>query len=191
MELVNLNDAEYKRLMDRNLFKYMNTHEAWDNYMEDAPVMTALAQLDDGEYETFLNMKNDCKTIAAKTLIIKADKLRLNEKENINELSFKEKKEYLKLLLNKHETLLSKDFQNNYNCTGLIPKNVDELSALITKLVKSAGIDTRPLEETEKTAFLTHWTNFLLRIRNLKILNLKIRISNLQFNTQEMNLSTT
>ena len=153
MELVNLNDTEYKRLMDRNLFKYINTHEAWDNYMEDAPVMTALAQLDDGEYETFLNMKNDCKTIAAKTLIIKADKLRLNEKENINELSFKEKKEYLKLLLNKHETLLSKDFQNNYNCTGLIPKNVDELSSLITKLVKSAGIDTRPLEKSEKTAF--------------------------------------
>ena len=153
MELVNLNDTEYKRLMDRHLFKYMNTHEAWDNYMEDAPVMTALAQLDDEEYETFLNMKNDCKTIAAKTLIIKADKLRLNAKENINELSFKEKKEYLKLLLNKYETLLSEDFQNNYNCTGLIPKNVNELSSLITKLVKSAGIDTRPLEESEKTAF--------------------------------------
>ena len=51
-ELVKLNETEYNRLFERNLFSYMNTHESWDNYTQDAPVMKALAELDDEEYET-------------------------------------------------------------------------------------------------------------------------------------------
>ncbi len=172
-ELVKLNETEYNRLFERNLFSYMNTHESWDNYTQDAPVMKALAELDDEEYETFLNMKNDCKTIAAKALIIKADKLGLSEKEKINELSFKEKKEYLKLLINKAEVFLSNDFQQNYNCTGLVPKSVEELSSLITKLVKSAGIDTRPLEEFEKTAFFNALDKISAPDSEFKTLNFK------------------
>ena len=88
-ELLTLGDEQYNRLMKRNLFQYVNSYEAWDNYTEDAPVMKALAALDDEEYAAFLAQKNDCKTIAAKTLIIKADKLGLDKKHAINELSFK------------------------------------------------------------------------------------------------------
>ncbi len=172
-ELMKLNEIEYNRLFERNLFSYINTHEAWDNYTEDAPVMKALAELDDKEYETFLNMKNDCKTIAAKTLIVKVDKLGLSEKEKINELSFKEKKEFLKLLMNKSRIFLSNDFQKNYNCSGLIPRNVEELSSLITKLVKSAGIDTRPLDDSEKTVFFNALDKISAQDSEFKTLNLK------------------
>ena len=172
-ELIKLNDTEYNRLFERNLFDYINTYEAWDNYTQDAPVMKTLAELDDKEYETFLNMKNNCKTVAAKALIIKADKLGLFEKEKINELSFKEKKEYLKLLINKPDVFLSNDFQQNYNCTGLIPKSVEELSSLITKLVKSVGIDTRPLEKSEKTAFFNALDKIGAPDSEFKTLNLK------------------
>ena len=153
LDLVKLNDVEYKRLMDRNLFKYMNTHESWDNYSEDAPVMIALAQLDDKEYETFQKMKNDCKTVAAKTLIIKADKLGLDKKQSIAELSIREKKDYLRLLISKPETFLSEDFQKNYPLSPILPQNVNEYSAILNKLVKSSGIDVRPLGESEKTEF--------------------------------------
>ena len=59
----------------------MNTHESWDNYIEDAPVMMALAELDDKEYQSFVNQKNNCKTIKARTLIVKAEKLGLDKKE--------------------------------------------------------------------------------------------------------------
>ena len=172
-ELMNLNETEYNRLMERDLFQYMNTHEALHNCVQDAPVMKALAELDDKEYATFLNMKNDCKTIAAKILIIKADKLGLSEKEKIRELIFKEKKEFLKLLMNKSRIFLSNDFQKNYNCTGLIPGNVEELSSLITKLVKSAGIDTRPLEDSEKTAFFNALDKISAPDSEFKTLNLK------------------
>ena len=135
-DLVNLSDEEYKRLMDRNLFKYMNCYEAWDNWCEDAPVMTALAKLDDKDYATFVNQKNDCKTVAAKVCIINADKIGLDKKQSLNELSFKEKRQYLQMLLNKGGVLLSKDFRDNYNCSKLIPTNVDEYVELLNKLVK-------------------------------------------------------
>lgn len=187
-DLMNLNDIEYKRLIDRDLFQYQNTHESWDNWTQDAPVMTALAQLDDEEYEAFKAMKNNCKTIAAKTLIIKANKLGLDKKQNINELNFKEKKEYLKLLLNKNYTFLSKEFQDNYNCTGIIPKNPYEMAVIVQKLVKSVGIDTRPLEQAEKRAFFnaldkiaahdSEFKNLQLKNPNFK---LKVKYSRNQF----------
>lgn len=152
-DLLKLNDEEYQRLIDRNLFQYMNSYEAWDNWPEDAPVMKALAELNDEDYTAFVNQKNDCKTVAAKVCIINADKIGLNKKQSINELSFKEKRQYLQMLLNQNHIILSKDFQDNYNCTGLIPKNTDEYIDLLNKLVKSTGIDTRPLTNIEKATF--------------------------------------
>ena len=62
-------------------------------------------------------------------------------------------RQYLQMLLNKGGVLLSKDFRDNYNCTKLIPTNVDEYVELLNKLVKSTGIDTRPLNDIEKTNF--------------------------------------
>lgn len=172
-DLMNLNDIEYKRLMDRNLFKYMNTHESWDNYTEDAPVMTALAKLDDEEYETFKAQKNNCKTVAAKTLIIKADKLSLAEKHAINELSFKEKRQYLNLLLSNSDTLISEDFQDNYPASEIIPKNVEEYNAILNRLIKSAGIDARHLSESEKKTFFNALENLSASHSEFKNLNLK------------------
>ncbi len=172
-DLVNLSDEEYKRLMDRNLFKYMNCYEAWDNWTEDAPVMTALAKLDDKDYATFVNQKNDCKTVAAKVCIINADKIGLDKKQTLNELSFKEKRQYLQMLLNKGGVLLSKDFRDNYNCTKLIPTNVDEYVELLNKLVKSTGIDTRPLSDIEKTNFFNALDKISAPDSEFKNLNLK------------------
>ena len=172
-ELLTLGDEQYNRLMKRNLFQYVNSYEAWDNYTEDAPVMKALAALDDEEYAAFLAQKNDCKTIAAKTLIIKADKLGLDKKHAINELSFKEKRQYLQLLLEKQYVFYSKNFQNNYNCTEIIPKNDEEYAQILNKLVKSAGIDIRPLDETDKAAFFNAMDKISASDSEFKNLNLK------------------
>ena len=152
LDLLTLNDEQFKRLFDRDLFSYMNTHESWDNYIEDAPVMMALAELDDKEYQSFVNQKNNCKTIKARTLIVKAEKLGLDKKQKLNEFSIKEKREFLQLLLQKGDTILWKDFQDNFNCSGIVPKDVEEYNVLMKKLIKSVGIDTKPIAEAEKTA---------------------------------------
>lgn len=172
-DLIKLSDEEYQRLMNRNLFKYMNCYEAWDNWTEDAPVMTALAQLNDEDYTAFVNQKNNCKTIAAKVCIINADKIGLDKKQSLNELSFKEKRQYLHMLLNKGGIILSKDFHENYNCTKLIPTNVNEYVDLLNKLVKSTGIDTRPLTEVEKTKFFNALDKISAPNSEFKNLNLK------------------
>lgn len=152
LDLLTLNDEQYQRLFNRNLFRYMNTHESWDNYTEDAPIMMALAELNDEEYQSFLNQKNNCKTIKARTLIVKAEKLGLDKKQKLNEFSIKEKREFLQLLLQKGDTILYKDFQDNFNCSEIVPKNIEEYNVLMKKLIKSVGIDTKPIEEVEKTA---------------------------------------
>ena len=159
LDLLTLNDEQFQRLFDRDLFSYMNTHESWDNYLEDAPVMMALAELDDKEYQSFVSQKNNCKTIKARTLIVKAEKLGLDRKQKLNEFSIKEKREFLQLLLQKGDTILWKDFQDNFNCSDIVPKDVEEYNVLMKKLIKSVGIDTKPIAETEKTALFNALDN--------------------------------
>ena len=159
LDLLTLNDEQFQRLFDRDLFSYMNTHESWDNYCEDAPVMRALAELDNEEYQSFVNQKNNCKTIRARTLIVKAEKLGLDKKQKLNEFSIKEKREFLQLLLQKGDTILYKDFQDNFNCSDIVPKNIEEYNVLMKKLIKSVGIDTKPIAEAEKTALFNALDN--------------------------------
>lgn len=179
-DLLTLNEEQFQRLFDRNLFKYINTHEAWDNYTEDAPIMIALAELNDKEYQSFLNQKNSCKTIAAKTLIVKAENLGLDKKHNLNEFSIKEKREYLQLLLKKGQTILYKDFQDNFNCSGIVPKNQEEYNILMKKLIRSVGIDTKPIEQSEKTALfnaLDKLSKPNAEFRKLDIKNLSFKLT--------------
>ena len=194
-DLLTLNEEQFQRLFDRNLFKFINTHEAWDNYTEDAPIMMALAELSNQEYQSFLNQTNSCKTIAAKTLIVKAEKLGLDKKHNLNEFSIKEKREYLQLLLKKGYVFFSNDFKNNFNCTEIVPKTEVDYNILMKKLIKSVGIDTKPILKSEKEALFDTLDSIFepnsefrkLDIKNLDF-KLTLKYSRRQFKNDILNI---
>lgn len=172
-DLLSLDDIQYKRMNDRDLFKFQNMYEAYDNWMGDAPIIKALAELTDKEYEAFLAQKNDCQTVAAKVLILKADQLGLDKKHTLSELSHKEKRQYLQLLLEKQGIFMYSDFQKNYNCTEIVPRNLEEYTDMVNKLVKSAGIDVRPLDDAEKTKFFNAIDEVISPNSSLKKIDIK------------------
>ena len=74
------------------------------------------------------------------------------DKTNINELSITEKRELLKELVKANASLFRNDFMEalkilGYGETLLYPKNREEYCALLPKLIKSIGIDTKPLSK--------------------------------------------
>lgn len=74
------------------------------------------------------------------------------DKTNINELSITEKRELLKELVKANASLFKNDFMQalkilGYGDTLLYPKNREEYCALLPKLIKSIGIDTKPLSK--------------------------------------------
>ena len=154
-DLLQLPEEQFQRLFDRNLFQYINTHEAWDNYTEDSPILTAISELSDAEYAEFKGLASSpYKRISSKCLAIKANRLGLDRKNHLSELSTKQKREYLQLLLNKGDDFFYKDFIDNYNGGNLLPKNAQEYAQVIKDLVKSVGIDTNPIDEIQKTKFI-------------------------------------
>jgi hypothetical protein len=155
IELVKLNDKEFQRLFDRDLFQYLNRFESYDNYSEDAPILTTLSKLEDKDYETFKEkyLYNPMETIQSKVMALTLDKMKISDKEDISELSFKQKRQYLDVLLQKSGVLLTKDFMKHYKSSSILPKNIDEYIDLMSKLVESVGASSKPLDEVTKTEF--------------------------------------
>lgn len=173
-DLVQLPEEHFQRLFSRDLFQYINTHEAWDDYTQDFPILSAMAELSDEEYEKFKQLSTSpYKRISSKCLAIKADKLGLNHKNHISELSTKQKHEYLQLLLNKGDDFFYNDFIDNYKGSNLLPKNPEEYAQIIKTLVKSVGIDTREINNTQKIQFLNTLDNISSPQSNLAKLDLK------------------
>lgn len=70
----------------------------------------------------------------------------IKNKSNINELSIEEKRSLLKNVI-KYNTLLFSEKYSNLLDSPIVPKNKEEYCNLLPKLVKSIGIDTRPVTE--------------------------------------------
>lgn len=155
IELAKLDEEQFNRVLKRNLLQYINCYESWDNWEEDVPITKMLAELSDSEYASFRAQKNNCKTIAAKTLIIKAEALGLDKKQTLSELNIHEKRKYLQLLIEKSDTILDKDFTANFKGTKLVPTNQEEYNLILSQLIKSVGIDTTPICEAEKVKFFS------------------------------------
>lgn len=80
-------------------------------------------------------------------------------KNNINELSIAEKRKLLKNLVSLNAQLFNKQFKLateslNLN-TSVIPTSKEEYCSLLPKLVKSIGIDTKPLSQDVKSKYQT------------------------------------
>lgn len=67
-------------------------------------------------------------------------------KSNINELSIDEKRKLLKNIVKYNATLFSGRYANLFD-SDIIPKNKEEYCTILPKLVKSIGIDTRPVTQ--------------------------------------------
>lgn len=67
-------------------------------------------------------------------------------KSNINELSIDKKRSLLKTLI-KYNAQLFDLYPHEATNSPIIPKNKEEYCALIPKLIKAIGIDTRPVEQ--------------------------------------------
>ncbi len=67
-------------------------------------------------------------------------------KSNINELSIDEKRKLLKNIVKYNATLFSGRYANLFE-SNIIPKNKEEYCTILPKLVKSIGIDTRPVTQ--------------------------------------------
>lgn len=67
-------------------------------------------------------------------------------KSNINELSIDEKRGLLKNIVKYNATLFSGRYANLFE-SDIIPKNKEEYCIILPKLVKSIGIDTRPVTQ--------------------------------------------
>lgn len=79
-------------------------------------------------------------------------------KKNINELTQAEKRELMNKLIKNN----SNSFGGDAKLFPLIPKNQEEYCALLNKLAKSIGIDTKPLTPEQMQAF----NSGLLRLEN-------------------------
>lgn len=67
-------------------------------------------------------------------------------KLDINELSIDEKRTLLKNLIKYNAQLFDKNYENLFD-SPIVPKNKDEYCAILPKLVKSIGIDVRPVTQ--------------------------------------------
>ena len=67
-------------------------------------------------------------------------------KSNINELSIEEKRKLLKNIVKYNATLFSGRYASLFK-SDIIPKNKEEYCTILPKLVKSIGIDTRPVTQ--------------------------------------------
>ena len=67
-------------------------------------------------------------------------------KSNINELSIDEKRKLLKNIVKYNATLFSGRYASLFK-SDIIPKNKEEYCTILPKLVKSIGIDTRPVTQ--------------------------------------------
>ena len=76
----------------------------------------------------------------------------VKNKSNINELSIEEKRTLLKNLI-KYNAQLFEHASLNLFDSEIIPKNKEEYCTLLPKLIKSIGIDTRPVTEETITSF--------------------------------------
>lgn len=79
------------------------------------------------------------------------------DKNNINELSISEKRTLLKKLIQFNSALFDEHFnmakQEIGLTSNLLPLSKEDYCALLPKLVKSIGIDTRPLSKEVETGF--------------------------------------
>ena len=182
IELAKLDEEQFNKLLKRDLLQYVNCYESWDNWTEDAPVIKMLAELSDSEYASFKAQKNNCKTIAAKTLIVKAEALGLDKKQSLCELNINEKRKYLQLLIEKSETILDEDFTSNFKGTKLVPTTQEEFTTILGQLIKSVGIDTTPINEADKTKFFSaidSIAKFDSEFKTLDLKNPKFQLSTL------------
>lgn len=176
-ELINIPDEQFQKIFERNLLRYINKYEATDNWTEDAPIIKLLSSLPDKEYNNYLKVESrlgqKCKSVMAMYLISKAEELGLDKKQKLSQLGIQEKREYLKLLLNYQNGFFEDNFKNNFQGTDIIPKDMNECTQIMKQLVKSVGIDTRPVEESEKLKFNSAIKNLYGSNSEFKKLDLK------------------
>ena len=67
-------------------------------------------------------------------------------KSNINELSIEEKRSLLKNVIKYNASLFNEKYSKLFD-SNIIPKNKEEYCNLLPKLIKSIGIDTRPVSQ--------------------------------------------
>lgn len=106
-------------------------------------------KLNTSQISKYINLRKN--NISVDTAIILAkDFSFLEHKNNINELSLKEKRRFLKSLISNNYILFQLDIPSGG--FQLIPLNQKEYCKTLDKLAKSIGIDTRELNSEQKSA---------------------------------------
>lgn len=94
-------------------------------------------------------------------------------KNNINELTQAEKRELMNKLIKNN----SNSFGGDNKMFPLIPKNQEEYCALLNKLAKSIGIDTKPLSPKQMQAFKSSLSKLENSIKSVDIDSLDLSLT--------------
>ena len=141
-EVYNWNANDFPKIIQLCLNEKGSLNEVAYENLRELQTTGRFAQTDIVELVPLLNVACEC-----------------SGKNNINELSIAEKRKLLKNLVSLNAQLFNKQFKLateslNLN-TSVIPTSKEEYCSLLPKLVKSIGIDTKPLSQDVKSKYQT------------------------------------
>lgn len=175
---------------DRILMFLEKTSQKIDNKLVSKFDIETIKLLVDDENlcDTVLNVlpqklsKEHLEKYQGQELIYAAKFIEYQNKENINELNLKEKRKLISLLIKSNIDLFNK--KQLHIDFPLLPNSKEEYCTLLPKLVKSIGIETKPISEDVKNKFLNEDLFNLaseLKKVNFDKLQIKQKISTEQF----------
>lgn len=182
--LNNIQAANYKRLIDNQIRSYDALNFVKDEKKlkrfleltnpeikeisrplnEEESILAIDSNYDYRKIQELINLKDNNPELTFEYISTLIKFIDYKDKKTTQELTQKEKREFLKLLVKNNASLFNKDISSDIY--PLVPKNQEVYCKLLPILTAAIGINTNPISEEEKKDFEQGINNLIKSIQN-------------------------